>query len=80
MGEGNQQESQQQQGQQAQQQNPLQRLERSLAEIRKVQNLIEMSYPHQGEAIKLLREAGDLVWEELQEKQQRLQQQQQQSQ
>ncbi|MDX5894897.1 hypothetical protein [Rubrobacter radiotolerans] len=49
-------------------------------EIRKVQNLLETSYPNQREAIKLQREAGDLVWEELQEKKQRLKKQQQQQQ
>ena len=59
------------QQQQAQQnQSPTQRLERVLAEIRKVQNMLEMTYPHQGDAIKMLREAGDLVWEEVQEKRQ----------
>lgn len=63
-----QQRAQQQQAQQNQ--SPTQRLERVLAEIRKVQNMLEMTYPHQGDAIKMLREAGDLVWEEMQEKQQ----------
>lgn len=66
---------QQQQGDnQQQQQSPAQRLGRALTDIRKVQNLIELNYPGQGEAIKMLREAGDLVWEEIQ----RLQQGQQQ--
>lgn len=66
---------QQQQGQQ-QQLSPTQRLERALAEIRKVQNLIEMSYPNQTEAIKLQREAGDLIWQTIQEQKQQEQQQQ----
>ena len=66
----------QQQGQQQedqQQQSPLQLLGRALTDIRKVQNLLELKYPDQGEAIKMQREAGDLVWNEIQ----RLQQQQQ---
>ena len=66
----------QQQGQQqeGQQPDPLQLLGRALTDIRKVQNLLELKYPDQGEAIKMQREAGDLVWNEIQ----RLQQQQQQ--
>ncbi len=62
-----------QQGQQ-EQQSPTQQLERALTEIRKVQSMLEMSYPDQTEAIKLQREAGDLVWQEIREKMQRLQQ------
>jgi hypothetical protein len=61
----------QQQGQE--QPGPLQLLGRALTDIRKVQNLLELKYPDQGEAIKMQREAGDLVWNEIQ----RLQQQQQ---
>jgi hypothetical protein len=63
----------QQQGQQKQP-SPLQLLGRALTNIRKVQNLLELSYPDQGDAIKMQREAGDLVWNEIQ----RLQQQKQQ--
>jgi hypothetical protein len=65
----------QQQGQQQEDQQPsaLQLLGRALTDIRKVQNLLEMKYPDQGEAIKMQREAGDLVWNEIQ----RMQQQQQ---
>jgi hypothetical protein len=65
----------QQQGQQQEGQQPsaLQLLGRALTDIRKVQNLLELKYPDQGEAIKMQREAGDLVWNEIQ----RLQQQQQ---
>jgi hypothetical protein len=62
----------QQQGQQ--QPSPLQLLGRALTDIRKVQNLLELKYPDQGDAIKMQREAGDLVWNEIQ----RLQQQDQQ--
>lgn len=61
----------QQQGQQ--QPNPLQLLGRALTDIRKVQNMLELEYPDRGDAIKMQREAGDLVWNEIQ----RLQQQQQ---
>ena len=66
----------QQQGQQQEGQQPsaLQLLGRALTDIRKVQNLLELKYPDQGDAIKMQREAGDLVWNEIQ----RLQQQQQQ--
>ena len=67
--QGQQQEGQQQEGQQP---SPLQLLGRALTDIRKVQNLLELKYPDQGEAIKMQREAGDLVWNEIQ----RLQQQQ----
>ena len=59
--------------QQGQQPDPLQLLGRALTDIRKVQNLLELTYPDQGDAIKMQREAGDLVWNEIQ----RLQQQQQ---
>lgn len=61
-------------GNQQQQQSPPQRLGHSLANIRKVQNLLELNYPQQGEAIKMLREAGDVVWEEIQRMQQSQQQ------
>jgi hypothetical protein len=70
MTQGDQQQGQQQEGQQP---NPLQVLGRALTDIRKVQNLLELRYPDQGDAIKIQREAGDLVWNEIQ----RLQQQQQ---
>ena len=56
-----------------QQVNPLQVLGRALTDIRKVQNLLELEYPDQGDAIKMQREAGDLIWHEIQ----RLQQSQQ---
>ena len=70
-----QQESQQQQSedQQQQQASPQQLLGRALSDIRKVQNLLELNYPDQGEAIKMQREAGDLIWAQIQ----RMQQQQQ---
>lgn len=75
MAEGNQQQ-QRQQGQQQQQPSPTQRLGKALTDIRKVQNMMELNYPGQGEAIKMQREAGDLVWAEIQRMQQQAQQQQ----
>jgi hypothetical protein len=39
-----------------------------------VQNLLELNYPDQGDAIKLQREAGDLIWHEIQRQQQQGQQ------
>ena len=53
-----------------QQPSPLQLLGRALTDIRKVQNLLELKYPDQGDAIKMQREAGDLVWNEIQRLQQ----------
>lgn len=50
-------------------------LGRALTDIRKVQNLLELNYPDQGDAIKQQREAGDLVWKEIQRLQQQEQQQ-----
>lgn len=71
-------ESGQQQGggqqQQEQQLSPAQRLARALKGIRQVQNMLELNYPQHGNAIAVLREAGDLVWGEIE----RMQQQQQQ--
>ena len=69
MTQGNQQQAQQEE----QQMSPVQRLGRALTEIRKVQNLLELNFPNQEQAIKMQREAGDLVWSEIQ----RMQQQQQ---
>jgi hypothetical protein len=56
--------------QQQQQQTPIQRMGIALTAIRKVQNLLEMNYPNQTDAIRLQREAGDLVWGEIQRMQQ----------
>lgn len=80
MTEGNQQQQQgqqqQAQGQQQQQVSPVQLLGRALTDIRKVQNLLELNYPDQGEAIKMQREAGDLIWSMIQSMQQQQQNQQ----
>jgi hypothetical protein len=70
--------NQQQQGQQEeQQQQPSseQQLGKALTDIRKVQNMMEMHYPDQGNAIHMLREAGDLVWSEVKRVQQQQSQQ-----
>ncbi len=53
-----------------QQQSPAQQLARAVTNIRKVQNMVELNYPNQGDAIHMLREAGDLVWAEVQRMQQ----------
>jgi hypothetical protein len=74
MTQGDQQQGQQQEGQQP---SPLQLLGRALTDIRKVQNLLELKYPDQGDAIKMQREAGDLVWNEIRRMQQQQQDQQQ---
>ena len=72
-------ESGQQQGggqqQQQQQLSPAQRLARALQGIRQVQNMMELNYPQNVNAIAMLRQAGDLVWGEIQRMQQQQQQQ-----
>lgn len=65
-------------GNQQQQQDPAQRLATALSHIRKVQNYVELNAPDQGQMINMMREAGDLVWGEIQRIQQARQQQQQQ--
>ena len=75
---GGQQQQQQQQGQQQQQQeSPVQRMGRALSDIRRVQSTLELNFPGQTEAIQMQREAGDLVWGEIQRLQQEAQQAQQ---
>lgn len=65
---------------QQQQQDPVQRLAIALSHIRKVQNYVELNAPAQGEMINMMRQAGDLVWGEIERIQQVRQQQQQQQQ
>jgi hypothetical protein len=78
-GQGQQQQTQDQQQQGGQQQqSPAQMLTRALSEIRRVQNLLELNYPNQADAIKMQREAGDLIWQIIQSMQQQQQQQGQQ--
>lgn len=67
----------QQQGGQQQQPSPVQLLAQALTDIRKVQNMLELQNPGQTEAIKMQREAGDLVWQVIQTMQQQQQQAQQ---
>jgi len=74
--QGQQQQAQGQQQQQQQQVSPVQLLGRALTDIRKVQNLLELNYPNQGDAIKMQREAGDLIWNMIQSMQQQQQNQQ----
>lgn len=64
-------------GDQQQAQDPAQQLAQALANIRKVQNYVELNSPAQGEVINMLREAGDIVWGEIERIQQQQQQQQQ---
>lgn len=77
MSEGGQQQGGQQQGGQ-QQQSPVQNLTQALTNIRKIQNMFELNYPQQGQAIQMLRDSGDLVWQEVERMQQQQQQQGQQ--
>ena len=76
-GQGQQQQAQDQQQQEGQQQqSPAQMLTRALSEIRRVQSMLELNYPDQADAIKMQREAGDLIWQIIQSMQQQQQQQQ----
>jgi NTP pyrophosphatase (non-canonical NTP hydrolase) len=81
MTQGNQQQGQQQQAQAQQQQqgqqqqSPAQMLARALSEIRRVQNMLELNYPDQTDAIRMQREAGDLIWQIIQAMRQQQQQQ-----
>jgi NTP pyrophosphatase (non-canonical NTP hydrolase) len=65
-----QQQQQGQQQQQQQQQDPMQLMGRALANIRRVQNLLELNYPNQTDAIQMQREAGDVLWAVIQSMQQ----------
>jgi hypothetical protein len=62
--------AQQQQQQQQQQLSPAQQLARAVNGIREVENWMELNFPQQGQAIQVLREAGDLLTGELQRRQQ----------
>lgn len=65
-------------GQQPQERNPAQNLALALDRVRRVQNMLELNAPGQSDAINMMREAGDLIWIEIQRIQQQQQQQQQQ--
>ena len=56
--------------QQQQQQSPVQSLTNALAQIRRVQHMLELNYPQQSDAISMQRRAGDLVWQVIQSTQQ----------
>jgi hypothetical protein len=56
-----------------QQPSPVQKMGRALTDIRKVQSMLELNSPSQTDAIKMLRQAGDLVWEEIERQQQQQQ-------
>ena len=75
--QGQQQQAQGEQQQSQQQQSPAQMLARALSEIRRVQNMLELNYPDQADAIKMQREAGDLIWQIIQAMQKQQQQGQQ---
>jgi hypothetical protein len=62
--------AQQQQQQQQQQPSPAQQLVSALQGIRRVQHMLELNYPQLGNAIRVQRAAGDLVWAEIQRRQQ----------
>lgn len=73
-GGGQQQQQPQQQQQGQQQQDPMQLMGRALSNIRRVQNLLELNYPDQTEAIQMQRQAGDVLWAVIQSMQQQQQQ------
>jgi hypothetical protein len=57
-------------GNQQQAQNPTQALGQAVDRIRRVQNAIELNAPAQENVINMLREAGDLIWAEIERRQQ----------
>lgn len=60
-------------GNQQQAQNPTQALGQAVDHIRRVQNAIELNAPAQENVINMLREAGDLIWAEIERRQQQQQ-------
>ncbi len=62
-------------GNQQQAQNPTQALGQAVDRIRRVQSAMELNAPAQENVINMLREAGDLIWAEIQRRQQQQQQQ-----
>jgi hypothetical protein len=57
-------------GNQQQAQNPTQALGQAVDRIRRVQNAMELNAPAQENVINMLREAGDLIWAEIERRQQ----------
>ncbi len=60
-------------GNQQQAQNPTQALGQAVDRIRRVQNAMELNAPAQENVINMLREAGDLIWAEIERRQQQQQ-------
>jgi hypothetical protein len=61
-------------GNQQQAQNPMQALGQAVDNIRRVQSAMELNAPAQEEVIDMLRQAGDLIWAEIERRQQQQQQ------
>jgi hypothetical protein len=61
-------------GNQQQAQNPMQALGQAVDHIRRVQSTMELNAPAQEEVIDMLRQAGDLIWAEIERRQQQQQQ------
>ena len=59
--------------QQQSQQNPVRALGQAVDHIRRVQNTMELNAPAQEEVIDMLRQAGDLIWAEIERRQQQQQ-------
>ena len=62
-------------GNQQQAQNPMQALAQAVDHIRRVQSAMELNAPAQENVIDMLRQAGDLIWAEIERRQQQQQQQ-----
>jgi hypothetical protein len=60
-------------GNQQQAQNPMQALGQAVDHIRRVQSTMELNAPAQEEVIDMLRQAGDLIWAEIERRQQQQQ-------
>jgi hypothetical protein len=60
---------------QQQAQNSAQALAQAVDHIRRVQSAMELNAPAQDEVIGMLRQAGDLIWAELERRRQQQQQQ-----
>jgi hypothetical protein len=56
--------------QQQSQQNPVQALGQAVDRIRRVQSTLELNAPAQEGVIDMLRQAGDLIWAEIERRQQ----------
>jgi hypothetical protein len=57
-------------GNQQQAQNPVQALAQAVDHIRRVQSMMELNAPAQEDVINRLRQAGDLIWTEIERRQQ----------